>query len=127
MVRKRECLPRVRGLQSRHAMLGTFKIHAGDGFVIGTEHQCLPDKLPLKTMMCNAVIFFFAFGALGALAGPVQPSPAARSAFERGEKALEAQKRRRGSGVPGGAQGHAQLRPRAQRPGQRLLQAEEGG
>ncbi len=42
--------------------------------------------------MRNALIFVFALSASGAWAGPVQPSPAARSAFERGEKALEAQK-----------------------------------
>lgn len=42
--------------------------------------------------MRNAMIFLFVLSSAVASAGPVQPTPAARSAFERGEKALEAQK-----------------------------------
>jgi len=43
-------------------------------------------------MMRNAMICLFVLSSAIASAGPVQPTPAARSAFERGEKALEAQK-----------------------------------
>lgn len=45
--------------------------------------------------MRNALISFVVIGLVGsslALGAPVQPSPAAKTAFERAEKALEAQK-----------------------------------
>lgn len=49
-------------------------------------------RAPVEKMMRNAMIFLFVFTSVTVSAGPVQPTPAARSAFERGEKALEAQK-----------------------------------